>query len=770
MECLYSKIDKLNYIWTLTGSPLDSQTVSHKLQYVYYELDRLIEHEQFERRLLNADIEDILENIEYSCSILGVSTENILTSDLCKEGLFDDAVMPLTSLSHPTFARQKSLLKLDSRLTHEIHSRRSHVKDWLQQITSISMELGISNPFKQYQEYQDELSWGTVQSISCALRDLLQKKGTQRYDFEVSTRLIHYYWTILGISPDTTSDILDQGLERLFATIPIDTDSFVVDVLPSLPSPSNNNNNNNNSSSNSDEIAKNEDEITCTTETQWIYYNHVQDNYLRTSEAIEMLKKKAIELNHIYNRRLELYNKYIKSIQTIYDEIKTPAERRCTIRRSLSNLYLQELRSEFDQLKEVVRKMAEAYIDEFREKLEDLWDKALLTQKERAEFIAKLHEKADTMDEVHLLVDEHIKYLQRVQPKARAVARLMKQRKELIQKMVDFEKTASDPKRLFRSSFQLNEEERWRKTCFPTLLMLDEALVQAVHDFERVSGKPFIYDHCRYLDTLRDEITDRAATQTFFGFLNTDPKQSSSTLTRKTSRSKLRNAVLNISPSSITSSSSSSNTYNNSSKENVTSASPIGTKNKCPPSPTHPQAPSKRRSYTSASPATKASKSEFSSPRSSKSAYTSHLLSSSKLMPPTPPAELISRREYIHSNDKNNKKTSRIPFAVKAKHDDQQRQQTVSTVSSTTPVPSRTSMIPRHQQQQNKQELSSNNTCQWSQLEEQNVDNSSSDSSGEEEEELESPSSPPDENENSTASKHELSHIEASSVSAVSIC
>ncbi|KAG2220153.1 hypothetical protein INT45_013851 [Circinella minor] len=600
------------------------------------------------------------------------------------------------------------------------------------------MELGIFNPFKQYQ-------------------------GTQRYDFEVSARLIHYYWTILGISPDTTNDILDQGLERLFSNIPIDTDSFVVDVLPSLPSPSNNN------SSNSDEIAINEDEITCTTETQWIYYNHVQDNYLRTSEAIELLKKKAIELNHTYNRRLELYNKYIKSIQTIYDEIKTPAERRCTIRRSLSNLYLQELRGEFDQLKEVVRKMAEAYIDKFREKLEDLWDKALLTQKERAEFIAKLHEKADTMDEVHLLVDEHIKYLQRVQPRARAVARLMKQRKELIQKMVDFEKTASDPKRLFRSSFQLNEEERWRKTCFPTLLTLDDALVEAVQEFERVSGKPFIYDHCRYLDTLRDEITDRAATQTFFGFLNTDLKQSSSTLTRQTSRSKLRSATLNISPSSTTSSSL-SNTYNNDSKENITLASPIGTKNKCPPSPTHPQAPSKRRSHTTARSATSQSKSEFASPRSSKSAYTSHLLSSSKLMPPTPPAESVPRREYIHSNDNNNKRTSRIPYAVKAKHDDQQRQQTTSTVSSTTPVPSRTSIIPRHQQQQKKQELSSNDTCQWSQLEEQNVGTSSSDSSGEEEEELESPSSPPDENENSTASKHELSHIETSSVSAVSIC
>lgn len=37
------------------------------------------------------------------------------------------------------------------------------------------------------------------------------------------------------------------------------------------------------------------------------------------------------------------------------------------------------------------------------------------------------------MDQVHLLVDEHMKYLQRVQPKAILVAKIMKQRNDLIQ-------------------------------------------------------------------------------------------------------------------------------------------------------------------------------------------------------------------------------------------------------------------------------------------------------------------------------------------------
>ncbi|KAI9260636.1 microtubule associated protein-domain-containing protein [Phascolomyces articulosus] len=784
MECLHSKIDKLNYIWSITGSPLDSVTVSQKLQYVYYELDRLIENEQLERRLLSADIEDIMENIDYSCNILGVSIENILTSDLCKEGLFGDAMIPFTSLSHPTFARQKSLFELDSRLTHEIYSRRSHVKDWLNQITLLSIELGEYNPFKPYQEYEYELSWGTVQSISCALRDLLHIQATRRYDFEESVRLIHYYWTTLDIFPDE-SNTIDHALNRLFSTVPVDTNTFSMDLLPSLPLsllPDNSNNNNDPTFSLATNKHPNDDEHESTTVSteQWIYYNAVDDNYLRSTESIELLKQKATELSKIYNHRLELYNKYVKSIHTIYEEIKTPIERRCVIRRSLSSTYLKELRDEFDALKEVVRKMAEEYIDKFREKLEDLWDKALLTQKERAEFIAKLHEKADTMDEVHLLVDEHIKFLQRVQPKASAVARLMKQRKELIQKMIDFEKTASNPKRLFQSSFQLVEEEKFRKTCFPTLLMLDDSLVQAVQEFERVSGKYFIYDHCRYLDTLRDEIADRAAMQTFFGFLNTDPKQSSSALTRQTSRSKLRTTSLNISPSATTSSSSSSSASKGQNNTSLSTAATVntsltGVKNKCPPSPTQPQAPPKRRSYTSARSATTPYKSELASPRTSKSAYTSQLLSNSKLMPPTPPAEPVPKHEYMNSNNNNNKR-SRIPYAVKIKQEDltSNNHTTTTTTTLTTPTTTPTATITTRDQQQR---LSPNSENQWNGLsaEEQNSQSNSS-SSGEDDDDeheqaLEEPLSysSDDHREPSTPTK-QLSNIETSSVSAVSTC
>ena len=54
--------------------------------------------------------------------------------------------------------------------------------------------------------------------------------------------------------------------------------------------------------------------------------------------------------------------------------------------------------------------------------------------------------------------------------------------------MIAFEQTASDPKRLFQSSFQLVEEEKFRRRAYPTLLKLESTLLNAIIKFEQ--GKP----------------------------------------------------------------------------------------------------------------------------------------------------------------------------------------------------------------------------------------------------------------------------------------
>lgn len=57
--------------------------------------------------------------------------------------------------------------------------------------------------------------------------------------------------------------------------------------------------------------------------------------------------------------------------------------------------------------------------------------------------------------------------------------------------MKDFELTASDPKRLFRPSFQLIEEEKFRKTCLPTLTKMESNLIFLIMKYEQGSYYSF---------------------------------------------------------------------------------------------------------------------------------------------------------------------------------------------------------------------------------------------------------------------------------------
>ncbi|KAI8369635.1 microtubule associated protein-domain-containing protein [Radiomyces spectabilis] len=493
MEHLHSRIATLHDLWSSLGVLADVDTMNYKLRHVFHELDKVIQYERLQKQLLSADIEDTLTNIESACCILGIPTENILASSLC-EDIASDALQ-LQQCFHPTFARQSALSALSSRLINEIQQRRSQVKTWLVEISQLTAELAETHTFKSFEEYEDELSWATVQSISCALRDLLQRQTLRRDEFEVTAQAIHFYWTVLGFSI-SHDDPIEVALSQIFHKLSCNIN---IHVKPSFHA---------------------------SAPEKFIYYSRDMPSPLLLSTAvIDAMKAKASLLEAMYDERHRQYTKYINSIRTIWDELNIAEDRRCVIRESLDVDYLNELQVEFEKVKSVVRAMTDEYIEKFRARLENLWDKCLLTPQERDEFISKLHEKADTMDQVRDIVDEHIKYLQKIQTESELVARLMQQRKDLIQKMIDFEKNASDPKRLFQASFQLLEEERWRNTCFPTLLQLDDNLIQAVQDFERVSGKCFMYGDRRYMDTLLEEIAERAANQTFFGFLTPEPSE-----------------------------------------------------------------------------------------------------------------------------------------------------------------------------------------------------------------------------------------------------
>nr|KAJ3419693.1 carboxypeptidase C prc1 [Polyrhizophydium stewartii] len=100
--------------------------------------------------------------------------------------------------------------------------------------------------------------------------------------------------------------------------------------------------------------------------------------------------------------------------------------------------------------------------------------------------------------------------------KCHGINRLIEQRQDLLAKMHDFERTASDPRRLFRPSFQLVEEERFRKTCLPSLMKIEADIVDAVKHLEQETGEPFCEGDARYIDKLEAEIAQRFINATVF--------------------------------------------------------------------------------------------------------------------------------------------------------------------------------------------------------------------------------------------------------------
>ncbi|ORZ08138.1 hypothetical protein BCR42DRAFT_442313 [Absidia repens] len=484
---------------------MDPLNNGDKLEHVLRELDKVVEYEEWRKKLLVADIEDVMASIESGCQILGISMESLLGSTIelgGMTGLEDWEFYAATSVMTPTFERKKSLTMLNNRLANEIRQRRLHVKEWLLTIDSLCRELDLSHSFESYKSYYDELSWGTVQKISCALRDLTRKQTTNKNRFEHLAHCIHYYRTVLGedINGD---DSIDIALHNLCNSV--NNDNGISDQFDINQPPNDHNQNNNNNNA-------------------FLYYRQPLAYPLSLKDDLMTnLQNKAHDLRELYNARYGQFNHCVNNIHTLWEELQIPNDKRCTIYQSLHKENLAKLQQNSDEMKTIIHVMIDEYLQTIRPTLEKLWDNCLLTQNERDEFLDTLYQKANKMDTARSIMEKHMAYLEYIQSSSQIVDNIMKERKQLIQKMIDFETSASDPRRLFQASFQLMEEERWRKTCFPTLLQLDDALIKAVQEFEYISEKHFLVGNRRYLDMLMDEIADRTANQTFFGFLNTEP-------------------------------------------------------------------------------------------------------------------------------------------------------------------------------------------------------------------------------------------------------
>lgn len=96
-------------------------------------------------------------------------------------------------------------------------------------------------------------------------------------------------------------------------------------------------------------------------------------------------------------------------------------------------------------------------------------------------------------------------------------------RAQLIEQMRQFERSASDPARLFRSSFQLLHEEKFRKTALPSLLAQETRLRGQLAEFKRRFREDFCVaataeEERPFIELLEEEVAGRYLNEGIFGF------------------------------------------------------------------------------------------------------------------------------------------------------------------------------------------------------------------------------------------------------------
>ncbi|KND04034.1 uncharacterized protein SPPG_01480 [Spizellomyces punctatus DAOM BR117] len=203
----------------------------------------------------------------------------------------------------------------------------------------------------------------------------------------------------------------------------------------------------------------------------------------------------------------------IREIELFWDQLDIPKSHRKALRRSIE--CIDEYTAISDDLRVKWKQNMEEKVDSLLKRAETLWQQCHVPHDERRRFMDNIKDNPYSPLTVEILCQE-IEILEKRYEVHRSLFKMVEDRVAFIQKMIDFEKTASDPKRLFRPSFRLVEEEKFRKTCYPTLLKMEDALRKGVQAMEAETGQPFICNGTRFLDSMSREISERFVNASVF--------------------------------------------------------------------------------------------------------------------------------------------------------------------------------------------------------------------------------------------------------------
>lgn len=219
------------------------------------------------------------------------------------------------------------------------------------------------------------------------------------------------------------------------------------------------------------------------------------------SENICDLKRKMNELQNEFKERKESYEKLL-------DEIKK--------RENLLNFEKRLFEYSLDQKRiEEIREYNDFLIKEQNRLFDEIYNRTIGQLKEIDEILGKENVNYLKSEESLLEMRKRLDKYENIKDKHDEIVDLLKRRRSLLERMTEFEILASDPKRLFKSSFQLNSEEKFRNSAYPSLLKIEESLFDKIESFEENYGE-FVHEKKPYKLALKHEIENRIINRTVF--------------------------------------------------------------------------------------------------------------------------------------------------------------------------------------------------------------------------------------------------------------
>ncbi|KAF9395498.1 hypothetical protein CPC16_008025 [Podila verticillata] len=211
-----------------------------------------------------------------------------------------------------------------------------------------------------------------------------------------------------------------------------------------------------------------------------------------SKECLARLELKLSDLNQNHYTRQSRIKAMEHVLGLIYQDLGRPDDLRVFFRNEATVKYAAELGRELKALQVELAARKEYQSGERWAELALVWDTCLVSKEEREEFRSTLDSEDITYVQKVERVQSEIENCHVRFSRCESVYKFMMTRSNHIERMIAFEHTASDPKRLFQPSFQLVEEEKFRRRAYPALLKLESTLVEAIEKYEREHDDTFM--------------------------------------------------------------------------------------------------------------------------------------------------------------------------------------------------------------------------------------------------------------------------------------